>query len=320
MHFVIIFLLAAVFVLAAVQQLRNLDESRQQIRHFGLPEPLVNSSSLVLPILKFILALGLFVSITRLVAIIGITSYLLVSSVLIIFVVNQKHIFDFCGLAQLEAKPIGIHNLVRNGVLLVLTLVLWWVTINQINISIFSLSFILPAAVIGAALVIISQSWLIVKLSNQQDALSQRIDQLEQFLGLSEEELHEDETDNLLLALKPWQNQALLLLFWADTCEYCQALPGIAEQAQQQAHNSRYQTIVVSISQQASQLAHSSLPVVFDTERQIATHFGIEGVPAAILIDQQHHVLSPAALGAAAVQQLIHNSYLNSVSGPVLAD
>lgn len=305
--FLIIVILAIAFVLVAIQQLRGLSDTRQQLSNFGIPQALIAPISLLLPILELMVALGLFVSITRTIALVTSIILLLLISLMIIIALGRGKQFEYTGFAQLQSQTLGYHNLVRNALLIVAALAIWWLNTNQSTFSIFSLSFIIPVAIIGVGLVIISQSWLIMRLSERYEELNDRIHELEQYLGL---ETQDEQTDkpSPVPALKPWQDQALILLFWAPDCGYCQPLPQIAQQAQQASH-SPYRSIIINSGQPVSSIPNNQLPLVFDADRQIAKHYGIAGVPAAIMLDAQHQPISPPALGASAVQQLILTSF-----------
>jgi peroxiredoxin/uncharacterized membrane protein YphA (DoxX/SURF4 family) len=115
-------LLAAVFAVAGIAKLRDLEGSRAAMRDFGVPAKLAGPAGVLLPVAELVVAIGLVPTATARWAAIGALLLLLafiwgIASALRRGVSPDCHCFG-----QLHSSPAGPATLVRNGVLAALAL------------------------------------------------------------------------------------------------------------------------------------------------------------------------------------------------------
>jgi uncharacterized membrane protein YphA (DoxX/SURF4 family)/peroxiredoxin len=116
-------LLAAVFAVAGIAKLRDLDGSREAMRNFGVPAGLAGPAGVVLPLAELAVAVGLVPTPTARWA--AVVAFLL----LLAFIVGISNALrrgespDCHCFGQLHSAPAGPSTLARNGVLAALALV-----------------------------------------------------------------------------------------------------------------------------------------------------------------------------------------------------
>ena len=115
-------LLAAVFAVAGIAKLRDLDGSRGAMRDFGVPAKLAGPAGVLLPVAELVVAIGLVPTATARWAAIG-AFLLLIAFIWGITSALRRGVSPDCHcFGQLHSAPAGRGTLARNAVLAVLAL------------------------------------------------------------------------------------------------------------------------------------------------------------------------------------------------------
>jgi len=105
-------------------------------------------------------------------------------------------------------------------------------------------------------------------------------------------ELAGQSLDGQLFDVSQWHGQSGIIYFWADWCPVCKANRHVITSL---AEDKRVMTIAMQSGNREAVAAYMrkegfSLPVMVDEQGEIARHFHINGVPAALIIDKEGRI------------------------------
>ena len=116
--------LAGTFLVAAAAKAFSVAGTRESLRGFGVPEPVVPVGAVALPALEVVLAAGLIAQPTATAAAWGSVAVLLVFSAAFARVLRRGEEVSCNCFGSTSTEPIGPSSLIRNAVLAVIALAL----------------------------------------------------------------------------------------------------------------------------------------------------------------------------------------------------
>ena len=141
MHLITVFLriaLGGVFGVAGVTKLIDPPGTRDAVKNFGAPEPLVPAVSLVLPIVELAIAVGLLFTNTSRMSAVAAVLLLLLLVIAISVNLARGRTHDCHCFGQLYSRPLGWPTLARNVVFALAALNVWWQSDATQGLSILS--------------------------------------------------------------------------------------------------------------------------------------------------------------------------------------
>jgi thiol-disulfide isomerase/thioredoxin/uncharacterized membrane protein YphA (DoxX/SURF4 family) len=188
-------LLAVVFVVAALAKLLNLKRSQKAVADFGVPSVLAAPLGILLPFAELAVTVALIVTPVALYGAIGALVLLVIFIIGISANLSLGRTPDCNCFGQLHSEPIGASTLVRNVILTVIAgLVVWQGAVygnvgadTIALISTFSAFQVFVLIVLIALVAVIAfQGWLLLQVMKQQGTMLTRIETLETQAGIGE--------------------------------------------------------------------------------------------------------------------------------------
>ena len=323
--------LAAVFAVAGVAKLLDLDGSMTALRGFHLPERLVRPVGVGLPVVEILATLLLLPTSTAW------TGALLAALLLLGFLAGMLNSLrlgeapDCHCFGQLHSEPVGPRAIGRNAVLLVIAVVVVVEGYSDAGTSPFvavaGLSALETVMLVGLALAlggVAAEGWFIAHLLRQSGRFLIAVDELKvgtanaptasaspvdrpiPDVAIRDLEGREHPISDLLN-----RGRRVLLIFSDPSCGPCAALrPDIRRW--QTDHAPRFTLAVISCGDAAANRAHAAEHglerVYLENDRHVSAAFGVTGTPAAVLISADGKIESEVAGGATAIRALIERS------------
>ena len=313
--FALRFILAAVFVVAAVAKLRDRDGTAEALRGFGVPDQVVPQAVLLLPAAEALGALLLLLPATYVVGAVWTLGLLLAFTTAIVVNLARGNRPACRCFGEMSAKPIGPQTVARNvGLSLLAVLVVaaapstlteseaWFRSLGP-ELAKLSIGF----AVLAAALAV--QTWLLLRLRQRHEDVMSRLHALEtsgQPIGLEPGteappfQLATVEGKHLGLTDLVERGKPVVLTFTDPHCGPCQML--VPQLAMWQKSLANVFTVgIVSRGKMEDNLHHATehglTEVMVQKRDEIAQTYLVEGTPSAVRISAEGEVEGYIARG-----------------------
>lgn len=335
--------LAAVFALAGVAKLSDLEGSRKAIKEFGLPAVLASPLALLLPLAELGVAVALIPASSAWWGALGALGLLLlfVVGISVNLALGRKP--DCHCFGQLHSAPAGWKTLARNGVLAAVAgFVLWEGYFGgDAGPSVLSwlgaLSAVQLLALFGGVVVLsllAGQWWFLVHLLRQNGRLLVRLEALEASLGTNGSvvpsqngtAVHQEAEglpvgseapqfslsglygETLTLDALRSSGKPLMMLFTDPGCGPCNAmLPEIGRW--QEEHANRLTLSLVSrggVEENKTKAQEHALEnIVLQKDWEVSESYEVRGTPSAVLVSPEGKISSPVAGGAEGIRGLL---------------
>lgn len=329
-------LLAAVFAIAGLAKLRDLDGSRQAIEDFGLPRALAVPFGTVLPLAELAVAVALVVRTSAWWGALGALVLLGLFIVGIAQAMARGREPDCHCFGQLHSSPAGWSTLGRNALLAAVagfvvihgssdtgTSALAWIN----SLSAAELVGLAAGVVLVAAIAF--QSWFSLQLLRQNGRMLARLDAVEARLGgelpdaappdpsapglpigapAPEFTISGVHGETSTLASLRAGGRSVLLLFADPGCGPCNAMmPEIA--GWQRAHSDQLAIAMLSRGSLEDNRAkvdeHGLVNVLLQRDREVAESYLAAATPTGVLVDEDGRIASHLHPGVDAIRQLL---------------
>lgn len=341
--------LAAVFGLAGVAKLIDLDGSEKAVKGFGVPENLAKPFSVLLPATEILIVLLLLPAATAWFGAIFGFFLLLIFIGAMLFQMAQGNAPDCHCFGQIYSEPVGKKTLIRNAVIALLAFILVFAGRENQGAGIFDsanhyregnfMTFIFGLATVA---LLAAAVYFLKTISEQQTQIIRRIEILELVShdGGGREIERENLTnptdgllvgspapdfelpdingrkvsfENLLARAKP-----ILFVFVSPTCNPCAALlPEI--EAWQNDLKDRVNFVFISsgnAEENLKKFAGGNLEsILLQREKEISALFGAQWTPTALFVNSDGTIGSYLAAGDRAIRELVDKIKAANVGG-----
>jgi peroxiredoxin/uncharacterized membrane protein YphA (DoxX/SURF4 family) len=324
------FLLAGVFAVAGIAKLSDLTGTRKTLADFGVPEFLARGSAVLLPLLEMACAAALIPAFTAWWGATGVLAMLLLFTAAIGFNLARGRTPDCHCFGQLHSERIGWKTIARNAFLSAIAAVVVWQGPEDAGASplvwLSSLSR-LESALLAFAGLAAFQLWFSVHLLRQNGRLMLRVEALESKAGSNPQppppglpvnsaapafSLTAPDGGAVTLDLLSALGKPLVLVFSEPDCSMCDALlPDLAQW--QREFKDRLWIGLISRgtvdANRAKMAKHDVRNLLLEKDREIASAYGVEATPSAVLVTDGL-IASPLAAGADAIRALVSRATL----------
>jgi peroxiredoxin len=343
--------LAAVFLVAAIGKLADLQGSRRAVAAFGVPETLAGPIGLLLPLAELVVAVCLIPDATAWGAAIG--ALVLLAGFIVGISVNlaRGEKPDCHCFGQFYSEPIGVSTLIRNVILAAIALFIvveghptggssaltWLTQISGTEVIGLGISLALLA-------LLILEAWFLLMLLRQNGRLLVRMETLEGAVtagGIAVPHQPDEQPqygppvgsaapafalsglhgETLTLDALRAYDKPVVLVFSDPNCGPCTALmPDIGRW--QRDHAS--QLTIAQISRgtpdanRAKAAEHGVSHVLLQQDDEVAQAFKSPGTPSAIVVGSDGTIAEPMAVGADAIRALVARLTLSAGRIPLL--
>lgn len=321
MHLITVLLriaLSGVFGVAGVTKLLDPRGTRDAVKNFGAPEPLVPAVSLALPIVELAIAVGLLFSYTSRVSAIAALLVLMLFILAISVNLARGRTHDCHCFGQLYSRPLGWPTLARN-----ITFALGAVFVlsdttpgSDIVSTLAQLNSYQWLALLGAVAVVIGG---LIYLQQRQKRLANETPAAPVGLPVGSEappfELAAYAGGTTSLTGLLAYGKPLLLIFTNPTCGPCVVL--FEEVKEWQHSHSEQLTIALlsfgTIKENFVNVARNGLgQVLLQQKREVAEKYGANLTPTAVVVNTSGRIVSPLAAGADEIRALLTTVLGNS--------
>ena len=327
--------LAAIFMLAGVGKLLDLEGSERAVKDFGTPEELAKFFAVALPFAEIVFAVLLLFTETSWLGAIGALLLLLTFIGGMIWQMAQGRAPDCHCFGQIHSEPVSQKTLIRNIVFAVLALVLIIAGRENQGLSFSDLTsetdfmqIILGLATVGLLAAVV---FYLKKISEQQVQIMRRIEVIELLAhedgkGLNREDVETPQEGLLIGTPAPdfeakdlngklvsfeqilAKGKPMLFFFVSPTCAPCAALlPEI--EAWQTELKDNLDFIFISSGkpgENAEKLGGSTFKqILLQNENEITEAFDAKWTPTAVLINPDGTIASRLATGDQAIRELV---------------
>lgn len=307
--------IGVVFGLSAWGKLSDRVGTRTAIADFGVPVRWVTAMAWALPVVEAVVAVGALPPWTApwaaVIALLLLTAFTIA---IVRLLVRGKRPACSC-FGALSARPIGALTVVRNGLLMVLAVIVGWGALRRPRVPAD-----LPADNAVGLVVIAVLVALLVWLFGAVDTLRRRLDtQALSTLGAEglpvgaaapEFQLLDVAGDRTSLESVLAQGKNVLLVFIHPGCEMCAALARELPRWRMRTEDTL--TIVIVGNGDAAEHAAwgreqelGDIPVLVQQGNEAALRYRVRGTPSAVLIGADGRIAAPVARGAMATRELI---------------
>lgn len=326
--------LFAVFAVAGIGKLLDLEGSEKAVKEFGAPEELGKTLAIALPFAEIVFAVCLLFVSTSWVGAIGALLLLVTFIGGMIWQMAQGKAPDCHCFGAIHSEPVSPKSLIRNTVFAILALFL--VAQGRENQGLgftdltneMAIQLIIGLATIGMLGAVV---FFLKRISEQQTQIMRRIEVLELISTSEGGEVKRDEAgsvhdglplggpfpdfaladlngkivefDHLLGTAKP-----TLFFFVSPTCNPCKALLPEIETWQTDLKN-KLQIVFVSSGTADENLEKfggaGSRQILLQNDRELAEATGAKWTPTALLVNADGAIASNLAVGDAAIRELI---------------
>ncbi len=325
--FVVLFRLALslVFAVAGVTKLLDLEGTREAVKNFGAPRPLIPALAFLLPFIELAIALGLLVNSTTLAAALG--ALILLSLFIVAIAINlaKGRTHDCHCFGQLHSRPLGWSTLLRNFVFAFAAgVVLWQALTGPVDsIVLIVLGFgivqwlLVTAGIVGTIFMLVNYRQR--KRRNAKDAVESDLKPeglpINSIAPAFELTAYEGGSRSLAQLIAP--GKPLLLIFTSPSCGPCVALFQEIKDWQR-AHSDQLTIGLISrgtIKDNFVNVARNDLgEVLLQKEREVAQQYKALVTPTAVLVNSSGLIASPLAAGADEIRNLLHTVLKQSES------
>ncbi len=333
--------LTAVFIVSGVGKLADLPGSRKATAGFGVPERLVPTAAVLLPIAELIVAAALLFTASARWGGLGGLALLILFIGVIGFNLARGRTPDCHCFGQLHSEPIGWSTIIRNVALSAVAAFIVVGGWNDPGTSAFawltSLSGSDVALLLGGsifAVVLAVSGWVVVNLMEQNGRLLSRVEAIEQSLvngsplpvsppaaptpaarlglevGTVAPAFELPDLTGATQSLNSVQVSATptLLLFTDPGCGPCnRMIPEVARWQRELA--SQLHVVVVSRGSREVNLGKSSehgiAQILLQKDREVAQAYGAHGTPAAVIVRPDGKIGTPVAGGVESIRALV---------------
>jgi uncharacterized membrane protein YphA (DoxX/SURF4 family) len=309
--------LSAVFGVAGVTKLLDLGGTREAVKNFGAPEPLVPAFSFLLPLLELAIAVGLLFPSATAISALGALSLLCIFIIAISINLARGRTHDCHCFGQLHSRPLGWPTLVRNLVFALGAGLVFWQALRAEVPGIFSTIaelglnqqlMLMVGAVVAVAILI-----YLLRRGKRQLAAAVVREATPEGLPLDSIapafELAAYHGGSRSLAGLIDQGKPLLLIFTNPNCGPCVVLFQEIKDWQL-AHSEKLTIALISkgtIKDNFVNVARNSLgQVLLQQDREVAEKYRALVTPTAVVVNTQGRIASPLAAGADQIRQLLH--------------
>lgn len=325
--------LALVFVVAGLAKLAQTDKTREMLAGFGVGRGMLTLLAFALPLVELAVAVALIVPPAAYAgAVVAFALLALFTGAILFHLAQGRHPVCNC-FGQIDATPIGLPTLVRNGVLTGLALLVLAAGPGVAGIwrldQVFGITPL--AALAGAAAVVALVLLLLIALAQvtilhhlsqlQTDATSSGAayalptashglpeGSLAPSFGLSDTRGEFITLEQLLAARRP-----LILLFTKSDCPPCLAM---ADEVDRWCQIHAHLLEIVRIYDSADAPRDYAL---LQAKGAVAQAYDCWGTPCAVLVTPDGHIGSRTAQGAAAIRALVKRAVAASTEGSLKA-
>ncbi|HZN15389.1 MAG TPA: redoxin domain-containing protein [Acidimicrobiales bacterium] len=315
--------LVGVFLVAGWAKLSDRPGTREAIRAFGVPAAIARPGTFLLPIGELAIAVGLVISGAAAVAAVG--ALVLLGLFIVGISVNlARGRRPECNcFGQVHSEPIGPSTLARNVVLAAgAALVVAQGSGAFISSWIDRGDAVLWVAVVGGGVIAV-MGWFIVNLTGMQGRLLERVEQLENAVGLSPAdagaglpvgveapgfELPSAAGDTVTLETLLADELPVVLVFTSSGCAPCANLiPEIAKWERDHARRLRFAVIGSGDRDvnRAKGKEHALTQMLLEDGTQVADAYQYLGTPGAVVISADGRVASPVVAGPVDIGELV---------------
>ncbi len=331
--------LAAIFTLAGVGKLLDLEGSEKAVKDFGVPNNLAKSFAVALPVAELIIALLLLPVSTAWFGAIGGFLLLLVFIGGMLWQMAQGNAPDCHCFGQIHSEPVSAKSLIRNAIFAILSFFLITQGSQNQGLSLLDstnnstegngMSLILGLATVG---LLAAAVYFLKIISDQQTQIMRRIEILELTSFEGGETKREDVSqpkegliigtpvpnfelpdingkqispDILLSSQKP-----VLLLFVSPNCSPCAALLPEIETWQTELKGKLNFVFISSgkVKDNLDKFAGTSLKqILLQKDKEISELFGAQWTPTAVLINADGNIASRLAVGDDAIRKMVES-------------
>lgn len=334
--FLIRIVLAAIFALAGIGKLLDLEGSEKAVKDFGTPEELAKFFAVALPFAEIVFAVLLLFTETSWLGAIGALLLLLTFIGGMLWQTAQGKAPDCHCFGQIHSAPVSSKTIIRNAVFAVLALVLiaagrenQGLSFSEItNDSTDFMQIILGLAAVGLLAAVV---FYLKRISEQQIQIMRRIEVIELLAHEDGKKLDREDVETpheglpigapapdfeakdlngkfvsfeqILAKGKP-----MLLFFVSPNCAPCAALLPEIEAWQEELKDNLNFVFVSSgkAKENAEKLGGASFKqILLQKENEIAEFFSSKWTPTAVLINPDGTIASRLATGDKAIRELV---------------
>jgi peroxiredoxin len=322
--------LVAVFAVAGWAKLSDRGGTRRAVREFGLPDALATPVTFLLPLGELVVAALLLFSGTAVIGAIGAAVLLGLFIVAIAASLARGKRPDCHCFGQVHSEPVGPATLVRNTVLIAVAALIiadgtggtnFWDWFADLTVG----GWIAVAAAVVVAVALGVLGWLVVNLIAQQGRLLNRIDTLEQAVGIEPEaaavpqgglpvgteapafDLESTAGERVSLGSLLAEGNPVLLLFTTADCGPCNALmPDVGGWQEEYAD-----TLTIAVvgggsgeGNRAKAAEHGIQRLLLQEGDEVGRAYAYLGTPSAVVVSTDGKIASVLVAGADAVRTL----------------
>ncbi len=330
--------LAAIFALAGIGKLLDLEGSEKAVKDFGVPNDLAKPFALGLPIAEIIIALLLLPVSTAWFSAIGGFFLLLTFIGGMLWQMAQGNAPDCHCFGQIKSEPVSAKSLLRNAIFAILSFFLVLQGSENQGLSLLDssnnsseenvMSLFIGLATVG---LLAATVYFLKKISEQQTQIMRRIEILELttleggngvkrddisqpaqglLIGMPAPDFKLPDINGKQIALNHLLAPAkpLLLIFISPNCSPCAALLPEIEQWQDELKG-KLNFVFISNGEAEENLdkfAGTTLKrILLQKDKEITELFEAQWTPTAVLINSSGKIASRSAVGDVAIRQLI---------------
>jgi uncharacterized membrane protein YphA (DoxX/SURF4 family) len=324
-------LLAAVFLVASIGKLLDLEGSRQALTEFGVPKSLARFGGSALPVAELLVAVALILRPAAVPGAVGGLVLLVVFIVGVGYAISQDRAPDCHCFGQLHSEPAGRSTLVRNAVLAALAVLIIAAgpgpALDGALAGLHGAQIALVATSVLAAALVVLVAQLLGDKRGLQTALTsavaaQRKPGLARGSRAPEFDLVRvrGEAGSLADLLSP--PRPAVLVFVSATCEPCKSLLTLLGGWQGSlAEAIALPAIFTGDRDEVTRLCeeHDLHLALSQEANETFTDYELRGTPSAVLVDANGVIATAPAEGVPAIEALVRNTISSTRIAPQLA-
>ncbi len=327
--------LAAIFMLAGIGKLLDLEGSEKAVKDFGTPEELAKTFAIALPFAELVFAVMLLFVETSWLGAIGALILLLTFIGGMIWQMAQGNAPDCHCFGQIHSEPVSRKTLIRNIVFAILALVLiaagrenQGLSFSDISSETDFMQIILSLAAVGLLAAVV---FYLKKISEQQVQIMRRIEVIELLahedgkglnredvetpheglpIGASAPDFEAKDLNGKLVSFEQLltKGKAMLFFFVGPNCAPCAALLPEIEAWQNDLKDNLDFVFISSgkASENAEKLGGETFKqILLQKDNEIGESFNAKWTPTAVLINADGTIASRVATGDQAIREFI---------------
>lgn len=336
--FILRILLVAIFGVAGIAKLYDLNGSKKAMQSFGVPEGAALAAGLTLPLIEIAIAILLIFVQTSWFGAIGATALLGIFIVGMAWQMYQGNAPDCHCFGQVHSEPVSPKSLIRNVIFIVPALVLIITGRENQGLNLFGSNFnnssestmqiIIGLAMIGLLAAVV---YFLKQISEQQVQIMRRIEILEFTAHEGTKEVEREDVsspveglpigsvapefvlpdlNNKEIGLKDLLSpkKSTIFLFVSPTCNPCGALLPEIEQWQTELKDKLNFVFISSgnVKDNTDKFAGKTLKkILLQKDKEVAEIYGAKWTPTVILVNSDGRIASRVAAGDSAIRAII---------------